>query len=222
MRNWLLRGLVFAAVMLVVRLVQGALINTLPTHSGLISIVLLVFFAIGVVLWGLRDGRADASANPDPDRRADLAMTWLIAGLIAGLLSGVVAWVIGLFDQAVYTGGLLNEVTTFAAFTALLVFLVAVAGVAVGHFLVDRQYAKAPVRHHGLAVEGDDRADTDVFAAVSVGAPDAGSDATAAASAVAAGRHAESAPTEEFPTEAVATDEETTAVIRPEDGPEKS
>jgi len=35
-------------------------------------------------IWGISDGRADARANPDPDRRGDLAMTWLLAGLFAG------------------------------------------------------------------------------------------------------------------------------------------
>lgn len=50
------------------------------------------------------DGRADAKASPDPDRRQDLAMTWLLAGLVAGALSGAVAWLISLFYKAIYTG----------------------------------------------------------------------------------------------------------------------
>ena len=33
------------------------------------------------------------------------------------------SWLIALFYTAIYTGGLINEVTTFAAFTALIVFL---------------------------------------------------------------------------------------------------
>jgi uncharacterized membrane protein YfcA len=163
MSKWLLRGLVFAALMVIVRLLQGAMINAWETKAGLISIVLIVLFAVAVFIWGLSDGRADARANPDPDRREDLAMTWLLAGLFAGIVSGLVAWFISLFYKSLYVEALLNEVTTFAAFTALLVFLFAIAGVALGHWLVDR---KAPEvsRHAG----GDDeRADTDVFAAVS-------------------------------------------------------
>ncbi len=97
MSNWLLRGLVFAALMVIVRLLQGAMINTWETKAGLISIALIVVFAIVVFMWGLVDGRADARANPDPDRRGDLAMTWLLAGLFAGIVSGAVAWVIPLF-----------------------------------------------------------------------------------------------------------------------------
>ena len=123
MSKWLLRGLVFAALMVIVRLLQGAMINAWETKAGLISIVLVVLFAIAVFIWGLIDGRADARANPDPDRRGDLAMTWLLAGLFAGIVSGVVAWFISLFYKSLYVEALINEVTTFAAFTALLVFL---------------------------------------------------------------------------------------------------
>jgi uncharacterized membrane protein YfcA len=163
MSKWLLRGLVFAALMVIVRLLQGAMINAWETKAGLISIVLVVLFAIAVFIWGLSDGRADARANPDPDRRGDLAMTWLLAGLFAGVVSGVVAWFISLFYKSLYVEGLLNEITTFAAFTALVVFLFAIAGVSLGRWLVDR---KAPeVSRHGSATD-DDRADTDVFAAV--------------------------------------------------------
>jgi hypothetical protein len=163
MSKWLLRGLVFAALMVIVRLLQGALINAWETKAGMISIVLIVVYAIVVFIWGLSDGRADARANPDPDRRGDLAMTWLLAGLFAGVVSGAVAWLISLFYKSLYVEGLINELTTFAAFTALLVFLFSIAGVALGRYLVDRKAPEVP--HHGSAHD-DDRADTDVFAAV--------------------------------------------------------
>lgn len=161
MNKWMLRGLVFAAAMVVLRLFQGALINAWQTQSALISIVLLTLFVIASVLWGLRDGRADAKSNPDPDRREDLAMIWLLAGLVAGLVSGLVAWIIALFYKGIYTGGLLNELTTFAAFTALLVFVFGILGVAVGRWRIDRK-APPPEKHDG----SHDRQDTDVFSAV--------------------------------------------------------
>lgn len=164
MSKWLLRGLVFAALMVFIRLVQGAAINAWETKAGLISITLVVLYAIAVFIWGLVDGRSDARANPDPDRRADLAMTWLLAGLFAGLVSGAVAWLISLFYKDLYVGGLINELTTFAAFTALLTFLAAIAGVAIGHWVVDRHAEEAPRKREGSG--DDDRADTDVFAAV--------------------------------------------------------
>ena len=127
--------------------------------------MLVVLFAIAVFVWGCLDGRADARANPDPDRRGDLAMTWLLAGLFAGIVSGAVAWFISLFYKSLYVEGLLNEVTTFAAFTALLVFLFAIAGVALGRWLVDRKRRDAAAPATG-DLGDEDRADTDVFAAV--------------------------------------------------------
>lgn len=164
MTNWMLRGLVFSGAMVVVRLFQGTLIDVWQTQAGLISIVLLILFLAGVIVWGVMDGRADAAANPDPDRRSDLAMTWLLAGLVAGVLSGAVTWLIGVFYKSLYIGGLINELTVFAAFTALLVFLGGISGATIGRFLIDRAGAYTPQRSGG----GDeDRADTDVFAAVS-------------------------------------------------------
>jgi hypothetical protein len=161
MSKWLLRGLVFAALMVVVRLLQGAMINAWETKALLISITLVILYAIAAFAWGLIDGRNDARANPDPDRRGDLAMTWLLAGLFAGIVSGFVAWVISLFYDNLYAEALLNEVTTFAAFTALLTFLASIAGVSIGRYLVDRN--APPVQRH--SADGD-RADTDVFEAV--------------------------------------------------------
>ncbi|ORV01933.1 hypothetical protein AWB93_06405 [Mycobacterium bohemicum] len=158
----MLRGLAFAGAMIVVRLIQGALINAFQTQAGLISLVLLVLFIVGVVIWGSLDGRADARANPDPDRRQDLAMTWLLAGLLAGVLSGAVCWIIALFYQGLYTGGLINEVTTFAAFTALIVFVPAIIGVTVGRWRIDR----TPEAQRRTADAEGERADTDVFTAV--------------------------------------------------------
>ncbi|BBY66529.1 B-4DMT family transporter [Mycolicibacterium helvum] len=156
MHTWLLRGLAFAAGMVIVRLVQGTLINIYETKAGLISISLVVLFGIASFIWGLLDGRADANANPDPDRRRDLATAWLVAGLIAGVLSGLVVWVISLFYKNVYAEGLISEVTTFAAFTALLVFLPAIAAVAIGRFLIDRKRPPQVRRR-------EDGSETDVF-----------------------------------------------------------
>ena len=161
MTYWMLRGLVFAAAMVVLRLIQGALINAWQTASLWISVGLLLLFIIGVAVWGIRDGRADATANPDPDRRRDLAMTWLLAGLVAGILSGAVSWLISLFSKELYAGGLLSEVTTFAAFTALIVFLPGIMGVAVGRWRVDRN--APPVTEHRPEQRG---AGADVFSAV--------------------------------------------------------
>ncbi|MBS9532163.1 B-4DMT family transporter [Mycobacterium sp. M1] len=209
MRNWLLRGLVLAVLMIVIRLVQGVLINAFEARAGLISLALMAVFVAAVMVWGLKDGRADAAANPDPDRRRDLAMTWLGAGLFAGVVSGAVSWLIALVDKALYASSLVNEVSTFAAFTAMLVFVPAVGAVTVGRKLVDRQNAKMPQHHHGLAaLEAGES--TDVFAAV--GAPlaveaDAAGEATAAEAAAPA-TVAAPAPSAGFTTEEIPGDTE--------------
>jgi hypothetical protein len=165
MSKWLVRGLVFAALMVVVRLVQGALINAFETKALVISVGLLTVYVVIVIVWGLFDGRADARANPDPDRRFDLAMTWLVAGLVAGVLSGAVSWLISVFYKGLYTGGLINEVTTFAAFTALLIFVPAIIAVAIGRWLIDRNAPPVDRKAHANGYD-DERADTDVFEAV--------------------------------------------------------
>ncbi|ORV91601.1 hypothetical protein AWC11_10600 [Mycobacterium interjectum] len=219
MRNWMLRGLVFAAAMVVLRLLQGALINAWQTQAGLISIVLLILFVIGVAIWGVLDGRADAKAQPDPDRRQDLAMVWLLAGLFAGIVSGAVSWLIALFYQGLYTGGLINEVTTFAAFTALLVFVPGIIGVAVGRWRIDRQFEKEPEKRHGAAAERE--GDTDVFSAVRGDeAPTGEIPAQTAAGAQAEERTGSVATAErEAPTETIPTsgDDAKTEVIRTDD-----
>jgi hypothetical protein len=238
MTSWMLRGLTFAGLMVVVRLIQGTIINALPTSAGLVSIVLLLLFTVAGFVWGVIDGRADATANPDPDRRRDLAMTWLLAGLAAGILSGAVSWVIALGYKGLYTGGLINEVTTFAAFTALVVFLAAIVGVTFGRWRVDRN---PPPRREGGPDE--ERVDTDVFSAVRgddtpTGEMDVPTATAAAPSAVATAEREEPTETlpsveptieQDAPTETIPTAEGATEVIRtdpepgaePENPPEK-
>ncbi len=166
MSKWLLRGLVFAALMVIVRLLQGAMINAWETRAATISLVLMSMYALVPFAWGFIDGRRDARRNTDPERRSDLAMTWLLTGLFAGIVSGFVAWLISMSYENIYVEAPLNELTTVAAFTALLTFVLAVLGVTLGRWLVDRKAPDVPRRRAG---EDDDRADTDVFAAVRPG-----------------------------------------------------
>lgn len=168
MTTWLPRGLVFAIGMVVLRLVQGSLINASPTNAGSISFALCAVFGVAALLWGLLDGMADARANPDPDRRRDLAMRWLLAGLVAGAVSGLAAWIISRFYDAIYAEGIGTEVSVFAAFTALLVFLPAVFGTGIGRWLVDRTRPSAPRQRMpgGLGGQAGGQAHEDVFAAV--------------------------------------------------------
>lgn len=161
MKTWLSRALVFAAGMVLLRLLQGALINANPTNAGLISVLLVLIFAAVAFVWGWRDGVSDARASADPDRRRDLAMRWLVGGLLAGIISGAVVWFISLFYRAIYADGLFAEVTAFAAFTGLLVFLPAITAVTLGRWSVDRNRVDEPRRG-----ADDDGSETDVFDAV--------------------------------------------------------
>jgi hypothetical protein len=161
--------------MVLVRLVQGTLINTYPTKAGIISLVLVVLFGIAAFLWALLDGMSDARANPDPDRRRDLAMRWLLAGLFAGFVSGLAVFLISLFYKAVYAEGIVPELSVFAAFTTLLVFLPAMLAVAVGRRLVDRS---RPPQERRRVTDG---VETDVFDALRDDDPRTGSIAPVAA-----------------------------------------
>ena len=138
MSKWLLRGLVFAALMVIVRLVQGAMINAWETKALMISVSLVALYAIAVFIWGLADGRADARAKSRPRPAGGPGDDVAAGRFVRRVVSGLVAWFISLFYENLYVEALLNEVTTFAAFTALLTFLAAIAGVAVGRRLVDR------------------------------------------------------------------------------------
>lgn len=148
MTTWLPRGLLFAIGMVLLRLVQGTLINASPTNAGSISLALCTVFGVAAFIGGLFDGMADARANPDPDRRRDLAMRWLLAGLVAGVISGLVTWIISLFYKAVYVDGLGPELIVFPAFTCLLMFIPAMIAVALGRWLVDRRRPPYSNKHH--------------------------------------------------------------------------
>jgi hypothetical protein len=80
---------------------------------------------------------------------------------VAGVLSGAASWLIALVYKALYVGALINELTTFAAFAALLVFLGGIVGASLGRWLIDRE---APPFERRKSDE--ERVNTDVFAAV--------------------------------------------------------
>ena len=72
MSNWLLRGLVFAALMVIVRLLQG-MINVWETKAGLISILAGgLLYAIAVFVWGLATVAPTHGPTPTPTAAA----TW--------------------------------------------------------------------------------------------------------------------------------------------------
>ena len=73
MSKWLLRGLVFAALMVFVRLVQGALINAWETKARIDQRRrCVVLFAIVVFVWGF----STAAPTPAPTPTRTAATTW--------------------------------------------------------------------------------------------------------------------------------------------------
>lgn len=140
---------------MLLRIAQGLAVEMFEDQDTTINAVLIALFVITVGAWGFVDARRDAARCSDPDGRTDLTMIWLLAGIVAGIASGLASWVVGLFYDGLLVSGILTEVTTTAAFVALLVFIPAITGVFVGRTLVDRK-APAPTP----------RVVNDVFAAV--------------------------------------------------------
>ncbi|WP_232851557.1 B-4DMT family transporter [Nocardia acididurans] len=144
MNAWVLRAVGLGALTVVLRTVLGFAMVYLPTAGSWLRILCLIVLLAAVITWGVLDGQADRRANADPDRGADLTMRWLYAGLAGGLGSGVVAWILDFvpkFDLG--DNGLLFEVTSAASFIILLIFVPAVAGVALGRYLVSRNGEKS-------------------------------------------------------------------------------
>ena len=167
MRSWLLRGLFFAVLQTVIRIVQTMMINTWETQAAVISIFLQVIFGVVALVWGYIDGRSDASAQPDPDRRSDLAMTWLLAGLFAGVVSGLACWLIGKVLLGAVRAGLPERAHHVRRLHRTARVRDGDDWVTLGRFLVDRRYNKEhPTRTRDRSGNGSDNPDTDVFEAV--------------------------------------------------------
>jgi hypothetical protein len=144
MNAWVLRGLVLAAVHVVVRTLLGFAIAQWPLQGSLFRWGMFLLVVIAALAWGFVDGRSDREAHPDPDDGDDLTMLWLKAGLLGAIVAGVVSWVVGRFphfdlgDQSIFF-----ELTSGAAWTTLLIFVPAMIGIAIGWFVVGRRSRKA-------------------------------------------------------------------------------
>lgn len=140
---WLFRAVALGGLVVVVRVLLGFATQWWPTYAGIPRIVLFIGVLAAGVAWGLVDGRRDREAHPDPDQGDDLTMMWLKAAAVAGVGSGAVSWLAGQLPK-IDVGGqsLVFELTSGAAFIVLVVFLTALAGVALGRYLVTRQADK--------------------------------------------------------------------------------
>ncbi|MGV9676730.1 B-4DMT family transporter [Nocardia sp. NPDC003482] len=145
MNSWVLRAAVLGALTVVLRILLGFGMIQSPTHGAWMRTLCLIVLIAAALLWGLADGRGDRRAHPDPDHGgADLTMRWLKAGVVGGLGSGLVSWVLDYVPKFDLGGnGLLFELTAGASFIVLMIFIPAMAGVALGRFLVGRAGRKA-------------------------------------------------------------------------------
>ncbi|NDK90990.1 hypothetical protein GYA93_15565 [Gordonia desulfuricans] len=141
--SWLLRGGVMTVVHVLARVLLGVAVIHSPLHSTTWKTVVVAVVVLIALLWGGVDGIADARANPDPDDYQDLTVRWLKAGVFAGVVAGVVSWAIGTFWFAgIGQANFAVELFAGGSFTALLIFVPAFVGAAVGRFLVRRDQRK--------------------------------------------------------------------------------
>ncbi|MEP9392588.1 MULTISPECIES: B-4DMT family transporter [Gordonia] len=140
---WLLRGVVMTAVHVGVRVLLGIAIIHSPLHSTVWKTIAVAAVVLVAVLWGGIDGISDARANPDPDDYDDLTVRWLKAGVLAGAASAIISWVLGTFVFAgIGQANFAVELFAGGSFTALLIFVPAFVGAAVGRFLIRRDQRK--------------------------------------------------------------------------------
>ncbi|WHU49622.1 B-4DMT family transporter [Gordonia sp. L191] len=141
--SWLLRGVVMTAVHVVARVVLGLAIIHAPLHSTVWKTIAVAVVVLVSLLWGGIDGIADARANPDPDDYEDLTVRWLKAGVFAGVVAGLISWILGSFVFAgIGQASLWVELIAGGSFTALLIFVPAFVGAAVGRWLMRRDQRK--------------------------------------------------------------------------------
>lgn len=142
--SWLLRGLVMTAVHVLARVLLGVAVIHAPLHSTAWRTIALAAVILVALLWGGVDGIRDARANVDPDDYEDLTVRWLQAGVLAGVAAGLISWILGSFVFAgIGQASLLVELFAGGSFTALVIFVPAFVGAAVGRWLTRREQRRS-------------------------------------------------------------------------------
>ncbi|WP_018179500.1 B-4DMT family transporter [Jongsikchunia kroppenstedtii] len=139
MHTWMIRGLVMSAVHTVARVLLGMAIVSSPFDSTWWKTLALIAVIAVALIGGLIDGVADGRKHSEPEDYNDLTVRWLSAGLLAGLITGIACWILGnhvvdgMGQNPIYI-----EVFVGGAFTALLIFVPALLGAAVGRRIGQR------------------------------------------------------------------------------------
>ncbi len=139
MTAWLLRSVGMTAVHVVLRLLLGVWVTTAPLQGTVARWTMFALVLLVALVWAAADGIADTRRNPLVEDRTDLVARWMIAALITGLAAGLICW---LADKAgadgLGSGGLVFDLTSGAAGTALMVIVPAALGIGVGRFIGGR------------------------------------------------------------------------------------
>ncbi|MFE3443245.1 B-4DMT family transporter [Nocardia sp. NPDC059180] len=145
MTAWVLRATVLGALVVALRVLLGFGMVNWPAQGSWMRLLCLVVIIGAVAGWGFLDGRRDRAAHPEGDGGSDLTIPWLTAAVAGGLGSGLVSWILDQvpnFDLG--DNGLLFELTAGASFIVLLIFIPALAGIAIGRRLAGRNKGTAP------------------------------------------------------------------------------
>ncbi|MFW0784933.1 B-4DMT family transporter [Gordonia sp. CPCC 206044] len=156
MSSWLLRGSFMTAVHVIARVLLGVAVVNAPLHSTVWKTIAIAAVVLVAVLWGGIDGMGDARSNPDPDDYQDLTVRWLKAGVFAGVVAGLICWILGRFVFAgIGESGFFIEIFAGGSFTALLIFVPAFVGAAIGRWLVRRDQRKSQPNEDDWSVHPD-------------------------------------------------------------------
>ncbi len=140
MSKWLFRGVLLAALFVLVRALIGFAKLEWPTHGSPMRWIGLLVVVLVSLAVAFADGREDRRRYPDPEDGADLTVVWLQTAAVAGIVAAVAAWLVDrlprfdLDDNTVFF-----ELTSGAAWTLLLVFISAMAGVGIGRLVAGRK-----------------------------------------------------------------------------------
>ena len=143
-REWLTRAGLMMLLHVGVRTALGFAALSWPTSGQTQRIAGLVLVVVVAMAWAGLDGVRE---NVDDDQRGDLTVRWLKAAVLAGPVAGLAGWAVeGMFIDSTSTSTLGGDVVGGGAFTALLILVPAMIGLAFGRLArTDRRVLHRPI-----------------------------------------------------------------------------
>ncbi len=130
MREWLTRAGLMMLLHVGVRTALGFAALSWPTSGQTQRTAGLVVVVVVAMVWA---GLDVVRENLDDDERDDLPLRWLKAAVLAGPVAGLAGWAVeGMFIDSTGTSALGGDVIGGGAFTALLIVVPAMIGLAFG------------------------------------------------------------------------------------------